>query len=234
MDYLTTVFELKPSAALIPGFPAVGNCPVHPGSPLPAPPTKNGFEFSGAVRPSPAARFRPVQGFRYEKYVDEDSKAEIPVIMAAASRESLFPVFLQLIQQLGPVVDVVLETSHDHELAGHRDRFREQIDMPVLVSILMEYEQLLVNDGCTGIAVLNPRTPQEVQFDEHKLLIMYGNPLQEFERVLEQQNIVCQPSMRFVTESEHIHASNREYIRQFESLCNILGTDDEGGGALEA
>ena len=32
--------------------------------------------------------------------------------------------------------------------------------MPVLKSILWDFEDLLMNDGCTGIAVLNPGTPQ--------------------------------------------------------------------------
>ena len=49
--------------------------------------------------------------------------------------------------------------------------------MPVLKSILWEYEDLLTNDGCTGLAVLNPGIPQEIQFDEHKLLIVYGDQL---------------------------------------------------------
>ena len=64
---------------------------------------------------------------------------------------------------------------------GHADLYREHIDSPVLKSILWEYEDLLVNDGCTGIAVLNPGQPLEVQFDEHKLLIVYGNQLGDFE-----------------------------------------------------
>ena len=42
---------------------------------------------------------------------------------------------------------------------------------------------MLLNDGCTGIAVLNPGIPQEVQFDEHKLLIVYGDDLAGFEQV---------------------------------------------------
>ena len=62
--------------------------------------------------------------------------------------------------------------------AAHLDLYREHIDMPVLKSILWDYEDLLVNDGCTGIAVLNPGVPQEVQFDEHKLLIVYGDELE--------------------------------------------------------
>ena len=58
---------------------------------------------------------------------------------------------------------------------GHTDLYREHIDVPVLKSILWEYEDLLVNDGCTGLAVLNPDVPHEIQFDEHKLLIVYGD-----------------------------------------------------------
>ena len=51
---------------------------------------------------------------------------------------------------------MVLETSHNREGRGHVDLYREHIDLPVLKSILCDYEDLLLNDGCTGIAVLNP------------------------------------------------------------------------------
>ena len=101
--------------------------------------------------------------------------------MAAASSEELFEVFMDLLDPLGPEVDVVLETSHHRQARGHADLYREHIDMPVLKSILYDYEDLLVNDGCLGIAVLNPGIPQEVQFDEHKLLIVYGNNLTAYE-----------------------------------------------------
>ena len=68
----------------------------------------------------------------------------------------------------------MLETSHNRDTKGHADLYREHIDLPVLKSTLYDFEDLLLNDGCTGIAVLNPHVPQEVQFDEHKLLIVYG------------------------------------------------------------
>ena len=63
---------------------------------------------------------------------------------------------MSLIEQLGDVVDVVLETSHGHQSHGHTDLYREYIDMPILQSTLWDFEDLLTNDGCTGIAVLNP------------------------------------------------------------------------------
>ena len=77
----------------------------------------------------------------------------------------------------------MLETSHNRQQRGHVDLYREHIDLPVLKSILWDYEELLLNDGCIGIAVLNPDVPLEVQFDEHKLLIAYGHDLTPFEKV---------------------------------------------------
>lgn len=230
MDYLLDVFHLLPANPASPSVAPIGRERRES-----SPPKRFGkFELTDAVRPSVKTSVFPSQGFRYDKYFDEESKTEIPVIMAAASREKLFSVFLQLVRELGSVVDVVLETSHDHSVTGHCDLFREQIDMPVLSSVLMEFENLLLNDGCTGIAVLNPRVPQEVQFDEHKLLIMYGNPLESFERVLEQHGIRCSPSMHFITEAEHIHATSRQFKEQFEVLSHRLGTGEDRGNEQEA
>lgn len=185
------------------------------------------FQLTDAVRPSMDVRIRPTQGYRHDVYVDEKSGARVPVIMAAASQEVLFQVFMQLVHRLGPTVDVVLETSHDHGSRGHVDLYREQIDLPVLTSILWEHEQLLTHDGCTGIAVLNPRTPQEVQLDEHKLLIMYGSPLELFEHTLEVNGIHCNEEIRFLTEAEHVHSTSDTHVRSFGQLQMELGLDGE-------
>jgi hypothetical protein len=129
---------------------------------------------------------------------------------------------------LGSAVDVVLETSHNRSQQGHTDLYREHIDMPVLKSILWDFEDLLLNDGCTGIAVLNPTVPHEVQFDEHKLLIVYGQDLTSFEEVLKRQNLARKDDIRFITEAEHVHSSSDQYREQFEELKMRLGIDSYG------
>ena len=123
------------------------------------------------------------------------------------------------------VVDVVLETSHCGEEKGHTDLYREHIDVPVLKSILWEYEEMLVNDGCTGIAVLNPGIPQEIQFDEHKLLIVYGNELSDFESIYHSHEVRRDDSMKFITEAEHVHSSSDRFAQQFDELKMRLGMD---------
>ncbi len=184
------------------------------------------FELTEAVRPAMNLHICPRQGYRHDIYVDPQTQTRIPVIMAAVSREHLFPVFADLVQRLGPTVDVVLESSHDHELSGHIDHYREQIDLPVLMSALWDYEDLLLNDGCTGLAVINPHTPQEVQLDEHKLLIIYGSPLEVFEHVLEKHGVCCDEGLHFITEAEHIHSTSDHYARRFQQFQTELGLDN--------
>lgn len=182
------------------------------------------FSLTDAVRPSYDLKVTPQQGYRHDVYQDEDAQAKIPVVMASASQETLFDLFMDLLTPLGNEVDVVLETSHNRR-GGHMDLYREHIDMPVLKSTLWDYEDLLLNDGCTGVAVLNPNIPQEVQFDEHKLLIIYGRPLERFEHILETHRVRCNEGLRFITEAEHVHSSSEEYLCQFEELKMRLGMD---------
>ena len=183
------------------------------------------FLLSEAVRPSYDLQVVPTQGFRHDSYRDEENRSSVPVLMAAVSSDRLFEVFLDTIDPLGSVVDVVLETSHNRSNHGHTDLYREHIDVPVLKSILWEFEDLLTNDGCTGIAVLNPGIPQEVQFDEHKLLIVYGNDLSEFEQVFDGHRVHCDDALKFITEAEHVHSSSDQYASQFEELKTRLGMD---------
>jgi hypothetical protein len=185
------------------------------------------FLLTGAVRPSYDLQVVPCQGYRHDVYRDDDNKSTVPVLMGAASKEHLFEVFMEVLDPLGSEVDVVLETSHNSENRGHVDLYREHIDLPVLKSILWDFEDLLVNDGCTGIAVLNPAIPQEVQFDEHKLLIVYGSELQSYEQIFAERNVRCNDQMKFITEAEHVHASNEQYTQQFEELKIRLGIDSD-------
>ena len=187
------------------------------------------FLLTEAIRPSFDLQVVPAAGYRHDVYRDKDTGVDIPVLMASASRDELFDVFLDLLDPLGDEVDVVLETSHDRASRGHDDLYREHIDLPVLKSTLCDYEDLILDDGCTGVAVLNPGIPLEVQFDEHKLLIMYGQDLSAFEEVLERSGLTRLEEMRFITEAEHVHSSSDEMSREFEQLRYRLGLDEGRG-----
>jgi hypothetical protein len=184
------------------------------------------FLLTDAVRPSYDLQVVPTQGYRHDSYRDEQNRSSVPVLMASVSAERIFEVFLELLDPLGFTVDAVLETSHNRDSKnGHTDLYREHIDLPVLKSTLYEFEDMLTNDGCTGLAVLNPGIPQEIQFDEHKMLIIYGDDLREYEEILERNGVLCNDPMKFITEAEHVHSSSDTFARQFEELKNRLGMD---------
>jgi len=184
------------------------------------------FRLTEAIRPAPGVPIVPRQGYRRELYRDAKAKLRVPVLAASVSRENLFETFLALLEPLGPVVDVVLETSHERRGSGHRDLYRERIDLPVLASQLYDFEDLLMNDGCTGVAVIGVNGPMEVQFDEHKLLIVYAHDLKPFEAVLESAGIERDDSMKLITEGEHLHTTDPHYTADFEQLCYRLGVGE--------
>ena len=183
------------------------------------------FELTDAIRPSYDLRVIPEEGFRHDVYRDRQSGLTIPVLIGAVSRERLLETFFDLLDPLGSVVDVVLESSHHRRHGGHSDYLREEMDLPVLKSVLYDFEDLLLNDGCTGIAVLNPRIPHEVQFDEHKLLSVYGEDTRASERIFDLHRVMNRESIRFLTEAEHVHSSKSPYRRRFDELRMALGMD---------
>jgi hypothetical protein len=184
------------------------------------------FWLTNAVRPSLQHQVIPRQGYRIEIYRDQSAGIQVPVLAAAVSRERLFDLYLDLLDPLGEVVDVVLETSHDSNGADHQDLYREGIDLPVLKSHLCDFEELLLHDGCTGIAVLSTSGPMEVQFDEHKLLVVYAADLKPFERIFQQYGVVRNDQLRLITEGEHLHSSDPAHRSVFEQLCYRLGVGE--------
>jgi hypothetical protein len=181
------------------------------------------FWLTEAIRPSVDLQVIPREGYRIDTYRDSRVKVEVPVLVAAVSRERLFDLFLEMLEPLGEVVDVVLETSHESEGNGHEDLQREQIDLPVLKSYCCDYEDLLLHDGCTGIAVISNTQAMEVQFDEHKLLVVYAHDLKPFERILRDAGVPRDDRLKLITEGEHLHSTEPQFADGFQQFCFRLG-----------
>ena len=181
------------------------------------------FWLTDAIRPAQSVPVQPRQGYRIDTYRDSRANFSVPVMAASVSREQLFDVFLGLLDPLGEVVDVVLETSHDTAGNQHLDLFREAMDLPVLKSHCCDYEELLMHDGCTGIAIMSTEGPMEVQFDEHKLLVVYAADLKPFEAVMKECGIARADKMKLITEGEHLHSTDESHRHSFEELCYRLG-----------
>jgi hypothetical protein len=183
------------------------------------------FALTDAVRPSFGLEVIPREGYRRDIYCDPESGNKMPVLAASVSAERIFEVLMDLLDPLGEEVDVVLESSHESEPGVHDDLYREHMDTVILKSTLYDYEQLLLNDGCTGLAALNPNGPTEVQFDEHKLLFIYAHDLEPFEEILIAAGLKRDDTLKFISEAEHLHSTDDVYREQFEELRYRLGVD---------
>ncbi|MCI0637574.1 MAG: hypothetical protein L0Y72_29380 [Gemmataceae bacterium] len=184
------------------------------------------FWLTDAIRPSLQRQIIPRQAYRIETYKDNKAGFQVPVLAAAVSREQLFEVFLELLDPLGEVVDVVLETSHDADGSQHQDLFREHMDLPIFKSYCCEFEDLLLHDGCTGVAALSTIAPMEVQFDEHKLLVVYAADMRPFERILRQNGVVRDDKMKLITEGEHLHSTDPRHSKEFDKFSYLLGVGE--------
>lgn len=184
------------------------------------------FTLTEAIRPAVDVPIRPRQGYRMEVYRNRADRMRMPMLAAAVSAEDLFSTFLDLLEPLGEVVHVVLESSHGNTLDQHTDYRRTHVDLPVLMSHLYDFEDLLLNDGCTGLAVMSSSAPMEVQFDEHKLLYVYARNLKPFQRVLRAHGVRRRKVLPLIAEAEHLHHSSDSYAEEFEQLALRLGVGD--------
>ena len=184
------------------------------------------FLLTDAIRPGLRDAVYPRQGYRLDHYTLHGSNHSVPMLAAAVTREKLFDVFMDMLQPLGDCVDVVLETSHDHRDGGHTDHFREGIELPILQSHCYDFEDFLLKDGCTGIAVLSQEKPLEVQFDEHKLLVVYGPDLPPFQKILEAYGVFRNDALKLITEGEHMHSTETSYQEMFVKMRLQLGIDN--------
>jgi hypothetical protein len=184
------------------------------------------FTLTEAVRPGWQLDVVPQEGYRFDAYVDPRSGTRLPALIASVSSENLFDTFLKLLEPLGDTVDVVLEGSHGQKPGDRRGRpeeyTREGMERLLLESMLWDFEELLLDDGCTGIAIMHPEESIEVQLDEHKLLIVYAANRMPFERILAEQGLARNDRMRFISQGEHLHTSHTRFARGFATLVNTL------------
>jgi hypothetical protein len=184
------------------------------------------FTLTDAVRPALSVPIRPREGYEIQVYRDREVGLRLPMLTASVSAEHLFDVFFGLVGELGEELHVVVESSHRRRGEDHIDYRREHVDAPVLLSHLCDFEELLLNDGCTGIAVMSAKIPMEVQFDEHKLLCVYAPSLKPFRHVLKSFGVPQRKQLPMISEAEHLHYSTDAFEEQFEQLALRLGVSD--------
>lgn len=182
-----------------------------------------GFELTKAVRPGFDLQIIPRSGYRYDTFRAHERAPDQPVLLASATSERLLDLFLAVLQPLGSEVDVRMERRyHTFERV---ELGREGLELCVLSSLLVEFEDLLLHDGTTAFAVRSRQDGSEVQLDEHKLLVCSGNGLGELEQVLRQAGLRRDQGIRFLPEHMHLHCKLADGDRLAEEFQTRLGLE---------
>lgn len=184
------------------------------------------FRLAPAVAPRPGSAWRPREAYRTG--IHRIGNRKVPTLAATVSADRLLAVFLDLIAPMGPNVDVVLETGHDSPDGTHRDLVREDIDLTVLSSHLLDFEDYLLKDGLTGLVVCSQadRPLQEVQLDEHKVLVVYAYDLRPFIAVLAEYGLREEQELMLILEDEHAHRTCDAHAHEFEVLASRLSMSE--------
>ena len=169
------------------------------------------------------------EGYRIDNWHNEQAEKNIPVLAVAVHRDKLIDIFIEFIDLLDGRLDLVLETSHEYEHDKHRNCYRENIEKYYLKDIIYEHSDLFLKDGKTGITILNPEIPEEIQFDEHKCLFVYSEHLERFQEVLERYGIPCENDLLLISQTCHMHLSTYEYEEQFQRLAQEVGVSEDPG-----
>jgi hypothetical protein len=179
--------------------------------------TYNFFWLTDAIVPSYDLQIVPEQGFICRNYIGNECSS--PMLTISASRQILFPLFMELVGMLGnEELCVILETSHKREHGKCAEIEITDVDAVTLRSTLWDFEDCLLSDGHAGIAITNADC--EVSLDEHKLISVYGwfSVMYELLEILKRFKVFQKPDMKLINEAEHLHQSNRLFRKQFNLL----------------
>lgn len=191
-----------------------------------------GLEMTGAAFPSEKALVKIEPGYKVEV---AKNCYQVPLLITANVHRSLIMDVLEdLIDQLGNDLEVILETSHDLPVGSYEDLYVPYCLEPLVVkSYLRQYEDLLLNDGGTGIAVLNSSTGFQVQLNEDKKVVVYvvnREDLEKAKMILESYEIPQRPMLVTVGEVEHYRNLDPAYARQFIEFAYNIGAEKEDRG----
>ncbi len=159
----------------------------------------------------------PKQGFKH--YKDNRFSA----VIASVSKEILLEIFYEMLEVLEDDIYVVLQSGHDKFSEDIHECWREGINKSVLKSILIDYENLILNDGLFGISIFDENR-YEIQFDDHKALIGYGC-IEKFDQIFEMYGLVCDENLELIQESTHVHLSGGKFYSKFLELKVELGIE---------
>ena len=178
----------------------------------------------------------PSKGYKIDKLPTSNGITPPFRLLISASAEDLLDIFDDFIALLGESCSVVVE-DFKTKTGDHVDYFAFYKETFVVRSILLDFEDLLLNDGFVGLAIWNEMTQAEVQLTMHKILQVYAKNIVPFQQALTGYGIPENPDLRFFFEDFYMLVSTQAGDSAIEELKDRLCVDYsivQQQGGLEA
>lgn len=175
----------------------------------------------------------PVEGYKHVQYEDPATKDTTTQLIVGTRKDRLWSVFEALMEPLGSKVDVIVNTHNSEgKVDVNRDFYREQIDVPILLSLIEEVRCDILDDAHISLTVLNPETGDEIQFDYRKVLYVLAHSLHRFENILQQQLVLRRDSMSIqplIVPSAHGSEDDDHHLEQIRAQLHLEERARSGG-----
>jgi len=160
------------------------------------------FRFSPALRPDILKPMVPREGFIVAAPGPEADEQDL-CVQCAVDSDRLLDVFFSLVGLLPEDISMVSE-----ELAegGKPQSFQnDRVEKVVAVSRMLDFEDVLLGDGFSGVGFFSDETDEEVFLDEHRLIYIYAQDNGKFLRALREFGLRELRRAAFISEHAHMH-----------------------------
>ena len=164
----------------------------------------------------------PSEGYKIDKWKIPDGRTQSRITISA-SAEKILDIYDDLAKQLGDTCGIVVEDYRVKQ--GHIDHFGYSKDLFVIRSVLVDFEEFILNDGFVGIAIWSDFTQAGVQLTVHKIIMIYAFEIRSFLRVLARYGLREDPELKFLFEDFHALIETAAGDSALEALKDRLCID---------
>jgi len=167
----------------------------------------------------------PLEGYAQDEWEGSEHWPRTPVLHIAATSEKIIDLFRELLDPLGDDVRVFLKTQHG--CYGHKMRqaMRGSIERIVLESTILDYEDFLLHDGWSSIAVQDLASTIEVRLPQSKMMVVYARQCDPFVDTLHRFDLHRLPTCPDLLPGQYGCTSEKCFEDQFEEICSDLEAD---------
>lgn len=165
----------------------------------------------------------PTEGYKTDKIIAPDGRSQYRLIVSASS-EKILDLFDDFVKLLGETCSMFVEDFRTNP-GDHIDHFAYHKDTFAVRSILLDFEEFILNDGFVGLAIWNEFARVEVQLTVHKIIIAYASEICSFKQVLAKYGIPENPELKFLFEDFHLLIGTEAGDLAIEALKDRLCVD---------